>query len=138
MGYILEVKSRHLSRIYLPVWNDWMMLSLTIYLVPSTNRTQESRLTCLKPLSLEILRILFWNSFCRIDVPSACFSSNLGALANSSEANRLVRYERLPWNEQMNSKPGICCMKSEFGRITLATLSILYEIQDSGVRCAII
>ena len=27
-------------------------------------------------------------------------------------------------------------MTLEFGRITLATISILYDIQDGGVRCA--
>ena len=105
LGYIIEFMSRHLSSICLPVWKDRRMLSLRISLVPSTDRMQESRVTCLKPPSLAILRILFWNSFYRLAVPSECCLRNLGALANSSEANSLVRYEKVPWNKQMNSTP---------------------------------
>ena len=82
LGYIIEVRSCHLSSICLTVWKDQRMLSLTIYLFPLTDRMQESRVTCLKPPSLAILTILFWYYFYHIAVPSACCSRNLGALDN--------------------------------------------------------
>ena len=107
LGYILEVRSCHLSSICLPVCKDLTILSLTISTVPSTDRIQDSRVTCLKPPSLEILTIFFWNYFCYLAVPSACFSRNLGALDNSLEANSLVRYNRVPRHKRMNSTPGI-------------------------------
>ena len=60
LGYILEVRSRHLSSIYLTVCKDRRMLFLTISLVPLIDRMQELRVTCLKSPSLEILKIFFW------------------------------------------------------------------------------
>ena len=96
---------------------------------------QESGVTWLKPHSLAILMIFFWNYLCRIAVPYQCCLRNLRTLAKISEFNIFVRYERLPLHKQMNSTPGSWCMTSEFGRITLATLSILDEIQDGGVQC---
>ena len=72
LGYIIEVRYRHLFSICLTVWKDQRMISLTISTVPSTDRIQESRVTCLKPPSLEILTIFF-------GIISAVFWSHLHA-----------------------------------------------------------
>ena len=135
LGYILGVSSHHLSSICLPVWKDLRMLSLTISPVPQTHIMKELRVMCLKPISLTILTILFWNYFCCLSVPYLWCSRNLGALSNSPEAKSLMTHKGVTQNEWMNPKPGSWCMTLEFGRITLATLNIIDEIHDGGVWC---
>ena len=105
LRYITKVRYQKLSSIFLPVWKNWRMMSLTISPVPLADRIQEPRVKCLKPPSLAILTILLWNYFCRLAVPSTCCSRNLGDLANSLDDNSLVSYMRVPWHKRINSTP---------------------------------